>query len=267
MKAKILSERPETLVCGPMHYAPENELGVVFLFAHLAKRWRLRIDVIRPNFPDCIAYQKAGGKEKPIRIEFEFKSRNFAAHKHKAKQCDWLVCWEHNWPAVPDNIHVVELRREFGLGFNVWLMPVQPKYQDDLDKYPSGEWSVPGQAHKNDLLLFYCSGTGNKCFRYVYRCLDRAHYVSRAAWKRRVGIASKTKSDFRAPMRRVSKLEAPVFLEDLRRHPVLKTAGFVRGDMRGRMRITEYWPYLYEMMVRRNPRAKGTLRKFAPERG
>jgi hypothetical protein len=26
-----------------MRYAPENELGVVFLPAHMAKRWRLRV--------------------------------------------------------------------------------------------------------------------------------------------------------------------------------------------------------------------------------
>ena len=113
-----------------MNYAPENELGVVFLFAHLAKRWRLRIDEIKPGFPDCIAFQKSHGKEKRIRIEFEYKSKNFLLHHHKENKCDWIVCWEHNWPAVPKKLQIVELRREFGLGFNIWIMPVVPDFQE-----------------------------------------------------------------------------------------------------------------------------------------
>jgi len=155
MKKKTPKVRPETLTEGPMHYAPETELGVVFLFAQLAKRWRLRIDEIKPGFPDCIAYQKARGKEKRIDIEFEYQSKNFERHGHDPKKCDWIVCWEHNWPKVPKHLYVVELRREFGLGFNVWVMPVKKEYQEDLDKYPRGPWSAPAQAHKNDLMLFY----------------------------------------------------------------------------------------------------------------
>lgn len=53
----------EVLDGAPIRYAPANELGVIFLFAHLAKRWRLRIDAIQPGYPDCIAYQKIQGGE------------------------------------------------------------------------------------------------------------------------------------------------------------------------------------------------------------
>lgn len=49
---------------GSLRYAPANELGVVFLFAHLAKRWRLKVDTLRASFPDRIAFQQTqrGGK-------------------------------------------------------------------------------------------------------------------------------------------------------------------------------------------------------------
>jgi hypothetical protein len=57
-----------------MEYAPNNELGVVFLFAHVAKRLQLRIEEMRPSFPDCIAYKRIGDREKRMRIEFEFGS-------------------------------------------------------------------------------------------------------------------------------------------------------------------------------------------------
>jgi hypothetical protein len=105
---------PDRLPDGaPMNYAPENELGVVFLFSHLAKKRGLKIQTIRPGFPDCIAHRDG----KRIRIEFELRSRNFAQHKHDRKKCDWIVCWVHDWPAVPPNLHVWELQREYGLGF------------------------------------------------------------------------------------------------------------------------------------------------------
>jgi hypothetical protein len=39
-----------------MNYAPENEMGVVFLFSHLARKIGHEIDVIRPGCPDCVAY-------------------------------------------------------------------------------------------------------------------------------------------------------------------------------------------------------------------
>jgi len=251
------TERPEALSDGPMDYAPENELGVVFLFAHLAKRWRLRIDEIKPGYPDCIAFQKSHGGEKRIRIEFEFKSKNFHNQGHDPKKCDWIVCWEHNWAAAPKRLNIVELRREFGLGFNVWVMSVKKEYQDDLNHYPSGEWSAPGQAHKGDLILFYFSGCGNKSINYIYRCKQRAFFKERAGWKKG--------SDYRARIQRVCKLPAPVFLEDLQRHRVLRTAGFVRGDLRGRLNVIEYWPYLYDLITRRNPAVRRRLEKYSPE--
>jgi hypothetical protein len=60
--------RAEILEDAPLRLAPENEQGVVFLFAHLAKKWRLRVEEIRQEFPDCIAYQKTHGREKRVRI-------------------------------------------------------------------------------------------------------------------------------------------------------------------------------------------------------
>ena len=98
-----------------MNYAPENELGVVFLFSRLARKVGLEIDLIRPGYPDCIAYRDG----KRIRIEFEYRSSNFARRRHEANDCDWIVCWIYDWPAVPSRLHVWSLQQEFGLGFNV----------------------------------------------------------------------------------------------------------------------------------------------------
>jgi hypothetical protein len=263
MPRRSPTERPESLPEGPMNYAPENEMGVVFLFAHLAKRWRLQVEEIKPGYPDCVAYQKAHGKERRVRIEFEYKSRNFKIHRHDAKKCDWIVCWEHNWGAAPRRLKIVELRREFGLGFNVWIMPVIPDYQEDLDVYPSVDWSAPAQAHKGDLILFYYTGGKNKCFKYIYRCEERAYFVRKANWKKR-RKEMKRKSEHRAYIRRIGQLKAPVFLDDLRANRILSTAGFVRADMRGSRNATEYWPYLYKLITARNPSLREKLKRYSP---
>jgi hypothetical protein len=53
----------------PLDYAPENEQGVVFLFAHLARRrFGLRVERVQQGFPDCIAYRTG----RRVRIEFEY---------------------------------------------------------------------------------------------------------------------------------------------------------------------------------------------------
>jgi hypothetical protein len=56
-----------------------------------------------------------------VRIEFEFKSRNFRDHGHSPQGCDIIVCWRHNWPECPPHLEVVrmsrpllELSRDFG---------------------------------------------------------------------------------------------------------------------------------------------------------
>jgi hypothetical protein len=246
----------EVLEGAPLHRAPENELGVVFLFAHLARKWRLRIDTIRSKFPDCIAYQKAQGKEKRIRIEFEYRSRNFKTHKHPAGKCDWLVCWEHDWPEAPGSLQIVELSREYGLGFNIWIMPTNGPYKKVLEKRNSSQrWSLPSQCHQGDLILYYFTRP-EQCIRHIFIATDRARKVT-AEWKKG--------RDYMGPIRRVCRLKAPIFLDDLRNHRVLSTAHFVRSQMRGRPNATEYWPYLYDMIVRRNPSVRVKLSRFAPE--
>lgn len=256
MKKDSIISRSEVLEGAPLHHAPENELGVVFLFAHLAKKWRIRIDTIKANFPDCIAYQKIQGREKRIRIEFEYKSKNFKTHGHSLAQCDWIVCWEHNWPEVPKSLQIIELRKEFGMGFNVWIMPTNAPYKESLEKINSdNRWSLPSQCHKDDLILYYFTRP-EKFIRHIFVATARSQRVT-AKWK--------TGKDYMGSIRRVCYLNAPIFFEDLRNHQILKSAHFVRGQMRGRPNATEYWTYLYDLIVRRNPTAKKELRKFAPE--
>ena len=98
-------------------------MGVIYVFAVLAPSLGYVVEILRTRFPDCIARRKLdepGGAWEQVRIEFEFKSRNFVAHRHDSSQCDLIVCWEHDWPDCP--LEVLELRqvvKDFGTGVSL----------------------------------------------------------------------------------------------------------------------------------------------------
>jgi hypothetical protein len=49
---------------------------------------------------------------------------------------------------------VVELRKEYGLGFNVWFQPIGGDYADELGRiHYNNQWSVPSQAMEFAALL------------------------------------------------------------------------------------------------------------------
>lgn len=256
--------RPFRLPDGsPLDYAPDNEQGVVFLFSHVArKRHGLRVERVQTGFPDCIAYQGT----KRIRIEFEFKSRNFRTHGHNAKGCDLIVCWEHNWPGKPEHLQVMELRREFGLGFNVWFQPVSifngENYADELAKRKFWDrWSVPSTAMVGDLILYYRTAKSTEpksCVREIFRIVRPVEHVKKCGWK--------SGADYMAKIQLVCKLAAPLHLTKMRENHVLCSACFIRGQMQGRYRATEYWPELYGTIVSLNPSVERVLRKYGPDK-
>jgi hypothetical protein len=49
----------EPIEGAPLQSAPENELGVVFLFSRVLKKHGLKVQEIKASFPDCIALQIA----------------------------------------------------------------------------------------------------------------------------------------------------------------------------------------------------------------
>ena len=250
-------DRPPLLKSGPLQYAPRNELGVVFLFAHVAKRLQFRIEEIRPAFPDCLAYRHAGESEKRVRIEFEFRSSNFKAHRHNAQECDCIVCWHHDWPDAPDRIEVIELKRFFGTSFKVWIQAAVKNQWHWLDERDQLDWALSKRVTRGDLLLMYraypkCGVT--EVFRFAGDRLRRGS----ASWR--------TGDAFFGRIQRICTLDSPVFLDDLRSHKVLRTAPFVRRNMQGRgLLVSEYWPHLYSMISERNPRIRRVLANYAPE--
>lgn len=89
-----------------MQHAPLNELGVVFLFGMLAKELGYSVEAISASFPDCEAkkYDTKTITWERIFIEFEYRSSSFEKHGHDPKQCDLIVCWEHDWKSCPIDV-------------------------------------------------------------------------------------------------------------------------------------------------------------------
>jgi hypothetical protein len=209
---------------------------------------QLHVERVQAGFPDCIAMQRVGGKERRIRIEFEFRSSNFRAHGHPTNGCDWIVCWEHDWPAVPPNLKVVELRQYYGRGFNVWVA-VSPL----LDAWPSrATYTFGKRVAKGDLILFYeCS---------PHQWLRHVSAVSggpRTGREQGVGYVH--------PLRRVCTLDPPLHMKSLETSnlTVIKRAIFSQKHHR---KITEHWWLLHEMLVRRYPDVAQALEPFGPSR-
>ena len=93
-------------------HEPVNEQGVVLLFGMVFSELGYAIEIVKPEFPDCIAKRRIkGGNLELVRIEFEFESRNFLEHGHSVDDCDVIVCWRHNWTECPSTIQVLELSK------------------------------------------------------------------------------------------------------------------------------------------------------------
>jgi hypothetical protein len=237
----------------PLTHAPTEEQGVVYLFAALAgPTFGLRVEKVQRAFPDCLARDSRGWR---VRIEFEFASRNFSDHAHEANKCDWIVCWQHNWPGVPAGLRVVELRKYFGLGWNVWFQPLGPDWQLPR-RGEREEWSVPSRAGMDDLLLVYRTSPESQV-RELFRVASDVRTVT-AGWKKG--------KDWMADVERVATLRTPLTWRRMQQIRSLDGAGFLRGAMAGRPPASTYWPALYRELVRTNPNATKALRRYPPER-
>ena len=115
-KPRVMADRP---VYGPlirpypMIHGPVNESGVLYLFGTVSERLGFVVTLIQTGFPDCLALRLVDvDRWQPVRIEFEYESRNFLRHLHDPSQCDIIVCWKHNWPECP--LEVIELSKVVG---------------------------------------------------------------------------------------------------------------------------------------------------------
>ena len=120
-KPKSVTNRPRILYGEPidfrgLRYAPVTEQGVVYLFGMVSRELGFLIESVRTDYPDCEgkrSLDQSGAKWQHVRIEFEYRSKNFAEHGHDPDECDVIVCWIHDWVDCP--VEVLELKGAISL--------------------------------------------------------------------------------------------------------------------------------------------------------
>ena len=262
-----------------MTHAPENELGVVFLFGKVHKLLGFTgIDEIKPGFPDCWAWRRGTNGARRTWIEFEFRSSGFNIHVKRGQtkgirpKKGFVVCWEHNWPDCEKHAQVIDLRAIVERGPRVWIQSVRPKYQDEMDAIPYSvnggwTWTVAPRAKKGDLLLLWRAGS-----KYAARQSsvpeDRLHAftnileIMSAPGKKPDGFIRS------ARVRRIANLRHPLRWGALSTDAVLRTSPFVLAQMQGQWDVTGYWWRLYSLLLRLNPelRTNRRFKAFDPHR-
>ncbi len=111
---EVLMDRKRSIVGDPINYkglifGPLNENGVIFLFSKMHESLGIFIEAIQPSYPDAKARRKTHRGWEDVWIEFEYKSSSFKVHGHDPKECDIIVCWEHDWKDCP--LEVIELKK------------------------------------------------------------------------------------------------------------------------------------------------------------
>jgi len=217
-------------------FVPQNEHGVVFVFALAAEKLGFEVTKVQQGFPDCVATW--GGKR--VRIEFEFRSRNFEHHGHDARRCDVVVCWKHDWARLPAGIVCVELRKIFGKARDVIVVAYRDEYWENLprDREPAGLWSVPASSGPGDLILVYRPGAYGRegAITDVFRVYNPTQRIRRPRWR--------SEPDWMAEVQRIAWLDKPIPYKRL-------TKLGAAGGIEARPRRTDQWPALYREIVER----------------
>lgn len=94
---------------------PVNEQSTVGLFCCLAPTLGIFIRHLDDRrFPDAYGLRRVPGRDarfQEVRIEVQFRSRDFVRDGHDPAAVDILVCFEDNWPDRPAHLELIELRR------------------------------------------------------------------------------------------------------------------------------------------------------------
>lgn len=231
----------------PLDSLPNNEFGVVFLFADYARRHGLRIKSIRAAYPDCVAVRRNASGEREIRIEFEFSSINFARHRHDPRKADWLVCWKHDWPEAPQNLKVIELSRYYGYGFNVWEQHAT-RYSDPalLTRQIARSIQVDRRIRKGDVVVF----------GHLWNREDEKlglPYGSFFIYGIHRVISDPVKGC--VDLRRLCSYDPPLDRHDLYNHSMIRR----HND---RKCLTEIWPELRRLLIERRPQCRSALERL-----
>lgn len=147
---------------------------------------------------------------------------------------------------MPASLKVIELRRYYSQGFNVWVVVYPPDYD-----WPARTTHLFGKrVSKGDLVLVY-EWWPRRWFRQIYTVTSDAE-------------ARRKDGRYVHSLRRICSLEPPLHVKALEADPLIPVDD-VFGQKFNR-KITDHWWRVYELLVRKYPDCAKALAKFSPTR-
>lgn len=105
---KTRRKRWERIGLEEFQYAPQDELGVVAVFAILCSKGSISWDIIELRGGkgiDATCYDHSMRKELHVELKFIHSKNNW---NHKIEEIDYVVCWENRWPDFPKPVIVLQ---------------------------------------------------------------------------------------------------------------------------------------------------------------
>jgi hypothetical protein len=247
------SKSYRSITASGMAFAPTYELGVVFLFGRLAAQLGFEVELIRPQFPDCLA-RRAG---KRCRIEFELWASSYA--NHPAKGADYIVCWENDWESRPKefrHIKIIDLKSYVGAPPRIFVVGCDESRQGkDLDSMKTIEWNVPTIAQVDDLIVMYRAGRGISQIRDIWKIVGPfKKYGKQNKEGRWPGL--------QAGLQLVVRLQEPLKFSDFTADKDLRELPITKKRFIGKTDISKDWPIICKKIIRTNPAAKKSLKGY-----
>jgi hypothetical protein len=93
-----------------LNNAPQNKIGVIYIFGMIHRELGFFITTFMPGFPDCKGERcvdRPNNRWEPVSIHFEYRSSDFQFYGRGASMNDVLVCWFHDQPQC--SLEVLEL--------------------------------------------------------------------------------------------------------------------------------------------------------------
>lgn len=250
---KTLGKSGRRIEAAGMAFAPAYELGVVFLFGRLAAELGFEVELIRPQFPDCLARRRG----KRCRIEFELWASSYA--NHSAKGADIIVCWENDWESRPRKfrrLEIIDLKKYVGAPKREFVVGcIESRQGDDLDSLDEIEWNIPVIAQVDDLILMYRAGKGASEIRDLWKIVGPfTTYGKQNKEGRWPGL--------QAGLQLVARLKKPLTYAELAADRVMRRLPVVRKRFNGKTDVTADWRLIRRRIVEKNPSVRRSLKDW-----
>lgn len=232
-----------------------NEMGVVLLFGRLASTLGFTVEVVRREYPDCVAVR--GGER--LAVEFEFWASDFETHRHDPRKADVVVCWEDDWSDRPKryrHLEIISLKSYVGAQPRVFCVGCVESHSGEELKHARVSWNVPVSAQRGDIVLIYRTAP-TSAIRDLWRIEGP---IKRYGKRNREGYWP----GLQAGLKKLCTLDRPLAFADLRSDPRTSNLPIVRKRFQGKVDLTNEWPLFVALIIERNPRLRKLLTSLLP---